>query len=104
MENSSRSWPKRGTFTRQQLEEGLNLAQWPTPMVQQAQAVHSLTLKHNNIHATCWRELKVALAQESLPHLAQAVEALNNLEADLVAQQRETAQPKAHHYELLPQL
>jgi hypothetical protein len=31
------------------------------------------------------------------------VEALNNLEADLVAQQRETAQPKARRYELLPQ-
>jgi lysophospholipase L1-like esterase len=92
-----------GTFTRQQLEEGLNLAQWPTPMVQQAQAVHNLTLKHNNIHAACWRELKVALAEESLPHLAQAVEVLNNLEADLVAQQREAAQPKARHYELLPQ-
>ncbi len=92
-----------GTFSRPQLEEGLNLAQWPTPMVQQAQAVHTLTLKHNNIHATCWRELKVALAQESLPHLAQAVEALNTLEADLVTQQRQTAQPKARHYELLPQ-
>ncbi len=92
-----------GTFSRPQLEEGLNLAQWPTPMVQQAQAVHNLTLRHNNIHATCWRELQVALAQQPLPHLAQAVEALNNLEADLVAQQRETAQPKARHYELLPQ-
>jgi lysophospholipase L1-like esterase len=93
-----------GTFSRQQLEDGLNLAQWPTPMVQQAQGVHSLTLKHNNIHAACWRELKVTLAQESLPHLAQAVEALNNLEADLVAQQRETAQPRARHYQLVPQL
>ncbi len=92
-----------GTFSRQQLEEGLNLAQWPTPMFQQAQAVHNLTVKHNNIHAVCWRELKVALAGQTLPHLAQAVEALNNLEADLVAQQRETAQPRAHRYELLPQ-
>jgi lysophospholipase L1-like esterase len=92
-----------GTFSRRQLEEGLNLAQWPTPMFQQAQAVHNLTVKHNNVHAACWRELKVALAQESLPHLAQAVEALNILEADLVAQQREAAQPKARHYELLPQ-
>jgi len=92
-----------GTFSRQQFEEGLNLAQWPTPMFQQAQSVHNLTLKHNNIHATCWRELQVALAQQPLPHLAQAVEALNNLEADLVAQQRETAQPKARHYELRPQ-
>ena len=92
-----------GTFSRQQFEDGLNLAQWPTPMFQQAQAVHNLTLKHNNIHATCWRELQVALAQQPLPHLAQAVEALNSLEADLIAQQRETAQPKARHYELLPQ-
>lgn len=92
-----------GTFSRQQFEEGLNLAQWSTPMFQQAQSVHNLTLRHNNIHATCWRELQVALAQQTLPHLAQAVEALNNLEADLVAQQRETAQPKARHYELLPQ-
>jgi lysophospholipase L1-like esterase len=91
-----------GTFSRPQLEEGLNLAQWPTPMFQQAQAVHNLTLRHNNVHATCWRELHVALAGQTLPHLAQAVEALNNLEADLVTQQRETAQPKARHYELLP--
>jgi lysophospholipase L1-like esterase len=92
-----------GTFSRPQLEEGLNLAQWPTPMFQQAQAVHNLTLRHNNVHATCWRELHVALAGQTLPHLAQAVEALNNLEADLVTQQRETAQPKVRHYELLPQ-
>jgi hypothetical protein len=65
--------------------------------------VHNLTLRHNNVHATCWRELHVALAGQTLPHLAQAVEALNNLEADLVTQQRETAQPKVRHYELLPQ-
>ncbi len=45
-----------GTFSRQQFEEGLNLAQWPTPMFQQAQAVHNQTLRHNNIRATCWRE------------------------------------------------
>ncbi len=92
-----------GTFSQQQFAEGLNLAQCATPMAQQAQAVHDLTLKHNNIHATCWRDLKVALAGQPLPRLAQAVEALDNLEADLVAQQRQAAQPKAHHYELLPQ-
>jgi lysophospholipase L1-like esterase len=92
-----------GTFSRPQLEQGVNLAEWPTPMVKQAQAVHDLTLKHNNIHAVRWRELQVVLGQQSLPHLPQAIEALDNLEADLVAQQRTAAQPKAHHYELLPQ-
>jgi lysophospholipase L1-like esterase len=92
-----------GTFTRQQLEEGVNLSDLPTPMAKQAQAVHDLTVKHNNIHATCWRELQVTLAQLSLPHLSQAIEALDDVEADLVAQQRQTAQPKARHYELLLQ-
>jgi lysophospholipase L1-like esterase len=92
-----------GTLSRAQLEQGVNLAELPTPMVKQAQAVHDLTLKHNNIHAVRWRELQVVLAQQPLPHLPQALEALDNLEADLVAQQRATAQPKTRHYELLPQ-
>jgi hypothetical protein len=92
-----------GTFSRQQLEEGLNLAELPTPMVNQSQAVHDLTLKHNNLHAARWRELQVALAQQPLPHLSQAVEALDNVEADLVALQRQAAQPKPRHYDLLVQ-
>jgi hypothetical protein len=92
-----------GTLTRQQLDEGINLSDLSTPMAKQAQAVHDLTLKHNNIHSTRWRELQVTLAQLSLPHLSQAMEALDNVEADLVAQQRQTAQPKSRHYELLLQ-
>jgi len=92
-----------GTFSARQLADGLNLAESPTPMVHQARAVHDLTLKHNNVHAARWRELQVALAGQSLPHLPQAIEALDSVEADLVAQQRLLAQPKSHRYELLPQ-
>lgn len=92
-----------GTFTGPQFEAGMNLAVLPTPMAKQAQAVHDLTLKHNNVHFIRWRELQVALAQQPLPHLSQAVEALDNLEADLVAQQRQAAQPKTHQYALLLQ-
>jgi hypothetical protein len=90
-----------GTFSRPQLEEGVNLAALPTPMVRQAQAVHDLTVKHNNIHAVRWRELQVVLGQQGLPHAPAAIEALDNVEADLVAQQHLAAQPKARHYELL---
>jgi len=90
-----------GTFTQPQLAEGVNLAALPTPMVRQAQAVHDLTLKHNNIHAVRWRELQVILGQQGLPHAPAAIEALDNVEADLVAQQHLAAQPKARHYELL---
>ena len=92
-----------GTFTHQQLEEGVNLADLSTPMAQQAQAVHDLTLKHNNVHFVRWREVQVPLAQQSLAHMSQTLEALDALEADLVAQQHEAAQPKTHHYELLPE-
>ena len=92
-----------GTFTARQLADSVNLAELPTPMVRQAQAVHDLTVKHNNIHAARWRELQVALGQQSLPHLPQAIEALDKVEADLVTQQRLLAQPKSHRYELLPQ-
>ncbi len=90
-----------GTFARPQLEEGVNLAVLPTPMVRQAQAVHDLTVKHNNIHGVRWRELQVLLGQQGLPHTQAAIEALDNVEADLVAQQHLAARPKAHHYELL---
>lgn len=92
-----------GSFTRQQLADGLNLAELPTPMVKQSQAVHDFTVKHNNIHAVRWRELQVTLAQQPLPHLPQALEALDNVEDDLVALQRQNAQPRNHHYELLLQ-
>jgi lysophospholipase L1-like esterase len=92
-----------GTFSAQQLADGVNLAELPTPMVQQAGAVHDLTVKHNNVHAARWRELQVALGQQSLPHVPQAIEALDNVEADLVKQQHLQAQPKSHSYELLPQ-
>jgi lysophospholipase L1-like esterase len=92
-----------GTFTARQLADGVNLAELPTPMVRQAQAVHDLTVKHNNIHTTRWRELQAALAQQSVPHLSQAIEAMDNVEADLVTQQRLLAQPKSYRYELTPQ-
>jgi lysophospholipase L1-like esterase len=92
-----------GTFSAQQLAEGVNLAELPTPMVHQAQAVHDLTVKHNNLHTTRCREVQIALSQQSLPHLSQAIEALDSVEADLVAQQHLLAQPKTYRYELLPQ-
>jgi lysophospholipase L1-like esterase len=91
-----------GIYSRQQLEEGLNLAELSTPMFKQAQTVHDLTVKHNNIHFMRWRDVQMALGSMSLAHLTQALEALDNLEADLVTQQRAAAQPKAHRYELSP--
>lgn len=90
-----------GLFSNEQLAAGINLAELPTPMLIQALEVHELTLKHNSIHAARWQELQVGLAKKSLPHLQPALDALEELEAELVSQQRAAAQPVVRHYELI---
>src|SRR4029079_788540 len=51
-----------GTFTKEQLAEGVNLALLTTPMAKQAADVHKLTLQHNNTHFARWRQVQVPLA------------------------------------------
>lgn len=94
-----------GAFTREELAKGVNLATLATPMAKQAAAVHDLTLKHNTVHFARWRMAGVNLDSLALPpaHLQAAADALDTLEADIVAQQRAAAQPKSHRYELLPE-
>jgi hypothetical protein len=72
-------------------------------MTKQAKAVHELTLKHNNLHFARWREVQVPLQDEHPPHLEQAEEALDGLEAEIIAEQRAAAQPKARRYVLTPE-
>jgi len=92
-----------GTFTKEDLAAGINLATLPTPMAKQAARVHELTLRHNGVHFARWRQVQVPLASEQAAHLQPALDALDALEADLVALQRASAQPVAHHFELVAQ-
>ena len=92
-----------GTFTAEQLAAGINLAKLPTPMARQAAEVHALTLRHNNVHATRWRQVQVPLEKDHSPHLSKALDALDDLEADLLKEQRAAAIPKARHFELSPE-
>jgi lysophospholipase L1-like esterase len=90
-----------GEFTRQQLEEGVNLATFSTPMEKQAASVHALTVKHNDIHFARWRNLQVPLAGELLPHLGRALDDLDRLENDVIEERRGAAAPRPHHYQLM---
>lgn len=90
-----------GTFSREKLEQGINLALLSTPMSRQAQQVHRLTLQHNDIHFTRWRQIQTRVNAD-LPHLKDAMAGIDALEGDIVKEQRAAAQPKAHHYELSP--
>jgi len=94
---------KVGDFTKEELQEGINLAMLPTPMAKQAATVHDLTLKHNDIHFACWRDVQVTLQDYSFAGEQAAVDALDKLEDQIVQQQRAAAQPKPRHYELAPE-
>jgi lysophospholipase L1-like esterase len=91
-----------GTYTKEQLAEGVNIATANTPMARQAAQVHDLTRKHTDIHNLRWRQVQVPLRGSNTSHLDAALKALDDLESDLVAQQRQAAQPRPHDFELAP--
>lgn len=91
-----------GTFSKDQLAEGINLALLPTPMAKQASEVHNLTLKHNNVHFTRWRQVQVPMSGIKSAHLDEAIADLDRVEAEIVEEQRAVAQPKPRRYELKP--
>ncbi len=64
-------------LTKDQLAAGVNLAAYPTPMFRQAQSVHRLTLRHNDLHFQRWRTLQVPLASRGYPNLPKAIEGLD---------------------------
>ena len=92
-----------GTFTPEQLTQGINLAELATPMRQQATTVQTLTEKHNTVHFGRWRMIQVPLAGFNAPHLETALNDLNALDGELVEEQRAAALPKTRTYELIPQ-
>jgi hypothetical protein len=92
-----------GSFSKEQLAEGINLAILPTPMAKQAAEVHAMTLKHNNIHNARWRVVQTPLASDTFTNAQPAMEALDKLEAEMILRHRELAQPKVRQYELSPE-
>lgn len=92
-----------GTFSRESLSQGINLAALSTPMVKQARAVHLLTIEHNGIQRARWRDVQVALQDERLPAVQQALDALGLLDGELIKRQRATAKPRPRRFQLVPQ-
>ncbi|HEX4489029.1 MAG TPA: SGNH/GDSL hydrolase family protein [Terriglobales bacterium] len=92
-----------GPFTAEQLNQGTNLALLPTPMLKQALDVYALTMRRNDVRITAWQNVQYGLRKETSPHVVEATAALNALEEDILAQQRQAAVPQPHHYELVRQ-
>jgi lysophospholipase L1-like esterase len=91
-----------GDFTKEQLSDGVNLSWFQTPMSKQAAAVHALTLRHNTLHFTAWRQVQVPFQNSKSANVAKAIEVLHALEQEVIAEQRAAAQPKPHRYALTP--
>jgi lysophospholipase L1-like esterase len=89
-----------GTFDSEALAKGINLATMDTPMLKQALDVHALTLMHTNIHNIRWRTLQVPMAKDSYESKDKTMADLDQLDKEIIAKQRATAQPKSHHFEL----
>ena len=92
-----------GAFSREQLEQGLNLAGLPTPMAKQALGVHLLTLKRGDVHEMRWKQLQVALHDDNPTRLPAVLEGLDAMDEELAVRRKAAAQPVACSYELIPE-
>lgn len=91
-----------GTWTREELTRGVNLALLTTPMLKQALTVYAFSGRLHSVRMAQWQGVQVALQDETSSHVSEAVAALNALENELIAQRKSAAVLTAHHYELLP--
>jgi lysophospholipase L1-like esterase len=91
---------KVGTFGSDELGAGINLANYPTPMVQQAREVLYLTLKRAGIYNFRWRFLQISLADDGLEDQPEAIREMDRLENELAARRRAKAQPVPRRYTL----
>jgi len=92
-----------GSFSREQLAAGLNLAGLATPMAKQSFGVHLLTLKRGEVHELRWKQLQVPFESDNLARLPAVLEGLDAMEEELAARQRAAAQPVVCLYELIPE-
>lgn len=100
-----------GSFTKEELAAGVNLALLQTPMAKQAARVHALTVQRTNTHQDRWRSYQVPLEKEDFPAikavvptvLPQLLAAYDAKDADLAVKQRAEAQPVPHTYTLTAQ-
>jgi len=92
-----------GSFTSEQFQNGLNLAEIETPMAKQAAEVHNLTMKRTAVHQMRWREVQMAFRNDNLLRVPSILDNLDALDADIGARQKAAAQPAATFYELIAQ-
>ena len=96
-----------GTFSKEELAQGINLARYDTPMMEQANKVLTLVWHRVDLRFYGWRGIQVPLKDDTTQGMQDAVNVilakLDQEQETLVAETHAAAQPQPHHYELQPQ-
>lgn len=94
-----------GTFTRQELTQGINLAQYQTPMMDQSDNLITEIWHQEDLRFEAWRGVQVSLRDDTDPAVQASIEHLINLLYkqcfDMDAKEYAMAQPTTHQYELI---
>ena len=88
------------SFDRAQLASGVNLALYGTPMQNQARQVDGIEKKRTQLDEA---NFIVAIEQPTAPDAATATKAIVEKDAALLEEERKTAEPAAHTFELDPE-
>jgi lysophospholipase L1-like esterase len=91
---------KIATFPSDDLSMGVNLATMETPMLEQSRLVAADTEKKNAIEADRFKIISASVTAEASRTAAALAQALPLAEA----RQRADAEPKPHHFEIVPHL
>jgi lysophospholipase L1-like esterase len=89
---------KAGAFTREELENGVNLALRQTPIEQQAKAVDWTSDDRAKLSGT---RFDLLTEGEIIPSRDAAISALDALDRDMIGSEYRSAQPKPHAFELV---
>ena len=91
-----------GTFHRDQLDAGLNLALMPTPMWRQAMEALQFTRRLSELRAARGRLMEAPAEQHGSDAWQSAMDALKAEEDDVANERQSRLKPKTHDYELQP--
>jgi hypothetical protein len=95
-----------GEFNDQQLDEGINLAGYETPMLDQAYDVLALVWKQTQWRYFAWRDIQVLLTNDSDRKVQRAsrslIAAIEAQRQQIIEAERAASRPGSAHYQLVP--
>lgn len=88
------------TLTAAQLDEGVNLNAYKTPMIAQAQALHDKISDRANLRYQAWRNAEFSLSSKDYSNGNRLMDALTRFDDEVLAKSMAQAKPAAHQYVL----